>query len=340
MISDTPNRSLAIPDPRHETIPQGLSLEVLAYSRQAADRDILSNDQRLAKGYVALLAGRGQEKKELQAAQLFIEARLGELFGPHPGEPPGVRDITNDNISPELRHAFRRLAWNPDGTSRVNQARRKIRDGIFARSALIIDLDGDYRKKEDNGSVPLLEIRHGDFTDVLADIPDDSVDLILTDPPYAVEHLELWTQLGAFAATKLKSGGSLIAYSGQSTLYEAHARLTEHLRYWWTCSITPGQSQRLPGKWVIVGWKPILWFVKDTLGQRSYVADKITGSGARKTEHEWAQGSDEVKGFIESLTEPHQFVVDPMAGSGSFGYAAVELGRQFIGADIEVVAAE
>jgi hypothetical protein len=56
------------------------------------------------------------------------------------------------------------------------------------------------------------EIRHGDFREVLADIPDGSVALVLTDPPYAEEYLPLWDDLGAFAARVLRPGGSLVAY--------------------------------------------------------------------------------------------------------------------------------
>ena len=38
---------------------------------------------------------------------------------------------------------------------------------------------------------PTTDLRHGDFKTVLADIPDNSLDLILTDPPYPKEFLTL-----------------------------------------------------------------------------------------------------------------------------------------------------
>jgi len=49
-----------------------------------------------------------------------------------------------------------------------------------------------------------IEIRHGDFREVLADIPDQSVKLILTDPPYGKNYLSLWDNLGKFAARVLQ----------------------------------------------------------------------------------------------------------------------------------------
>jgi site-specific DNA-adenine methylase len=36
-----------------------------------------------------------------------------------------------------------------------------------------------------------IDLRYGDFKTVLADIPDNSLDLILTDPPYPKEFLTL-----------------------------------------------------------------------------------------------------------------------------------------------------
>src|ERR1035437_1089184 len=41
------------------------------------------------------------------------------------------------------------------------------------------------------GLPPNIDLRYGDFKTVLADIPDDSLDLILTDPPYPKEFLPL-----------------------------------------------------------------------------------------------------------------------------------------------------
>ena len=180
------------------------------------------------------------------------------------------------------------------------------------------------------------EIRAGDFRDVLADLPDASVDLILTDPPYGDKAIPSYEQLAEFAARKLKPGGSLICYTGQSILPDVLQKLGEHLRYWWTLSLDHRHGgQQLPGKWVMVEWKPIVWFVRDYRGGDAYIADKVRGSAPNKEAHEWAQGVEEVFHLIEQLTNPDDLVVDPFAGSGSFGRAALTLGRRFIGADLD-----
>lgn len=180
----------------------------------------------------------------------------------------------------------------------------------------------------------LFEIRRGDFQIVLDAIADESVDLIVTDPPYGDEHTHLYGDLGEWAARKLKPGGSLVAYVGQGNLPDVCSALDAHLRYWWTLALVHKHgAQQLPGKWIMVEWKPLVWYVKGHRSGRQYVADRMSGSRPHKELHEWAQGTDEVAYLIEQLSEPGGLVVDPFAGSGSFGYAAQALGRDFIGAE-------
>lgn len=176
----------------------------------------------------------------------------------------------------------------------------------------------------------------GDFRDDFdRNIETGSATLVLTDPPYETGALHLYSDLAERANRWLRPGGSLICYTGQATMPEALARLSEHLRYWWTLALTHSHGgQQLPGKWVLVEWKPVLWFVKDYRLGREYVADRLRGSSTEKSHHEWAQGIEEVKYLVERLTEPNELVLDPFAGSGSFGRAALALGRRFLGADV------
>src|SRR5690606_23960988 len=55
-----------------------------------------------------------------------------------------------------------------------------------------------------------VDIRLGDFREVLADVPDGSVDAIITDPPYPGEFVCLFTDLSKLAARILKPSGVLV----------------------------------------------------------------------------------------------------------------------------------
>ena len=177
----------------------------------------------------------------------------------------------------------------------------------------------------------------GDFRKIGGKIPDASVDLIFTDPPYDRKAIELYDGLGEFAARVLRPGGSLIAYIGQIQLPDAVADLSKHLRYWWTCSCYhSGPSLLRMNEYGIVnGWKPMLWFVKETRGDKTtFINDVATGS-REKSHHEWQQSEAEARYFIELLTEPDGFVVDPFCGGGTTPAACIGLGRKWAAFEIE-----
>jgi hypothetical protein len=200
------------------------------------------------------------------------------------------------------------------------------------------DAESSARREQSRTAAPILDdldLRIGDARVVLADVPDNSVPLILTDPPYGDEAEPLYCWLAEFAARALIPGGSLICYTGQSRLlrdgaiFEAAA-----LRYWWTLAMPHDQSQRLPGKFVIVEWKPVLWFVKEFRRGRSLVPDVLMSPRREKEQHNWGQGDGGIGPLIEHLTEPGELIVDPFAGTAIWGRRAHAMGRQWLGADI------
>lgn len=265
-----------------------------------------------------------------------------EIF-PQPAErAPQARDLAAKAFGVSGRNvsAYKRVAQDSELVSQREQQPADKRLTLGRAERLIRDREAAERRRDRAEQTIAAgkgryDLRSGDFRDVLADIPDGSVDLILTDPPYGDAATPIYGSLAKFADRVLVDGGSLVCYSGQSVLPDVFNQMTPHLRYWWTLALehTHG-GQQFPGKWVMVEWKPILWFVKEHRRGRGYVADRVRGTRPDKDTHEWAQGIEEVKYLIEQLTDPGNLVVDPFAGSGSFGVAAVHLGRHFIGADL------
>jgi ParB-like chromosome segregation protein Spo0J/16S rRNA G966 N2-methylase RsmD len=184
-----------------------------------------------------------------------------------------------------------------------------------------------------------ITLRCGDFREVLADLPADSVPLIFTDPPYDRASLPLYGDLARFAARVLCDGGSLLCYGGHYALPDILRHVLEGgggaLRFFWLIAIVHGgASARMHVQGVYVGWKPLLWFVK---GERRRddrgVRDCFAGGGAEKTYHDWAQGLQEARYYIAHLTRPGEPVVDPFAGSGTTLLAALLEGRRALGAE-------
>ena len=168
-----------------------------------------------------------------------------------------------------------------------------------------------------------------------SDIADNSIPLILTDPPYESAAMPLWLWLGDFAMRVLMPGGSLICYFGNTQVDKMHrilgdAGLVHHFAAW----MQHDASQRLAGKFVIADGKPILWYTKGFRRGRTLVPNVVSDSVCDKSAHNWAQGDGGVRVWIHHLTEPGETILDPCAGTGEWGRIAVEMGRRWKGADI------
>ena len=179
-------------------------------------------------------------------------------------------------------------------------------------------------------------LKTGDFRESTESIKDNSVDLIFTDPPYDKESIPLYGDVAEVASRILKPGGSLLAYAGHYALPQILADMEDHLRYWWMlCLKHSGNEARLPGKFVFVGYKPIVWFVKEKRLNKTFIADHYISKPPDKKDHDWQQGTSEAKYYIDKLTEPGDLVVDPFLGSGTTLVAAKELNRKGWGCDID-----
>ena len=64
------------------------------------------------------------------------------------------------------------------------------------------------RSTNDNSSSSNVNLLHGDFRQLLKTIPNESIDLIFTDPPYAAEYVPLYSDLAVIAHNVLKEGGA------------------------------------------------------------------------------------------------------------------------------------
>jgi len=326
-------------------VPRGFAEEVLARALESEDPLKVWNDAVTLAGLAQKWNGHGQEKNEIKAAQMFCEVQLGHMLGPRPE--PG--QFYGNQFSDGVSHAIHQTG-GVIPQPRISELQRfykwhdalleEVRNGKRSRRSLLLLVDQWDAADRPDPTLEDLDIRAGDFREVLSDVEPGSVALVLTDPPYPVRYLPLWDALGEWAATGLCSGGSLVAYCGQSILPDALNRLRPHLRYWWTLALVHRQSQMLPGKWVSIGWKPVIWFVRDARATQTMVPDTLAGSGTRKTiptgddEGDWAQGVDELESVISALTAPEDLIVDPFAGSGTVGLAAHRFGRRFIGAEL------
>lgn len=186
-----------------------------------------------------------------------------------------------------------------------------------------------------------IKLIHGDFIELNEKkiIPDSSVDLIFTDPPYSSEYLYLYEGLADSATRVLKTGGSLVFITGHIILpevFELFQTFRPDLKYWWTFAVKhSGHHTKIYPRRMFAEWKPMLWYVKgekvNDLTVSNTIGDYIESIPPSKIEHEWQQSIVEAEYVIKNLTIEKQTVLDPMLGTGTTGIAALTLGRKFIG---------
>lgn len=244
------------------------------------------------------------------------------------------RRIMASPIGPELLDAIR------DGTETYHGADRKVKK-LLEKEAK------ERRKREALEKVSALALderlilRHGDFCEVLNDLPDSSVDLILTDPPYALEYLELWNKLGEVAFRLLKDGGLLLAYAGNEKVCNKNARLeasglAEYCQLYIPLSLRQWLGNRQ------IGVKPVLALSKGRPREHEKFFALVPTNGKvdkdAKEYHEWGQPLDEARYLVKKFSSAGDLVVDPMCGSATVPIAAYLEGRRGLGCEVDKAA--
>ncbi len=172
-----------------------------------------------------------------------------------------------------------------------------------------------------------------------AEVGAETVDVIITDPPYPEEFLDTYAYLAEFGARVLKPGGHLLAMAGQSYLPEVFERMLEHgLTYAWTLAyLTPGgQAVQLWDRKFNTFWKPIVFFTKGD-SDRPWRGDVVSSdvNANEKDVHPWQQSESGIVRLITDFSEQGDLVADPFLGGGTTAGCALSLGRRFLGIDVD-----
>jgi len=179
----------------------------------------------------------------------------------------------------------------------------------------------------------------GDFRKLAHCIPDNSVELVFTDPPWDRDSVPLYCDAAKEAARILKPGGSMITYVGQVILPDVLPLMMQHLKYFWTgAALRDGRLNQIHAYGIENTFMPMLWLVKEYRGDvQTFVRDSVLGV-RQKQFHEWQQSQEDAEHFIGGLTSPTGIVVDFFAGGGTTIAAAIRLKRQWTAFEIDEAA--
>lgn len=243
-----------------------------------------------------------------RAAKLILEAEEKGEITPEVAQAVRLNKVAVHRVAKDIKETRQKKAREEKRTEAVKET--PIPDGLIV---------GDFRQHADS-------------------IPNGSVSLIFTDPPYDREASKMLPELGKFAADKLMDGGSLVLYVGQTQIPAALDALRPHLRYWWTIAcIHSGRSTVMREYGLNAGWKAVLWFVKGTRHDNSIMVNDTMSGGEEKAHHDWQQSQSEAEYWIEKLTDESGVVCDPFMGGGTTAAAAQAKGRKWVGFEINEI---
>lgn len=250
---------------------------------------------------------------------------------------PAKKPVINVNTTKELQRGIdacqtvgpKELPQKPLELKRVERIARESE-----RKRLRQQEVNDYKAGQ-------IELLHGDFNIKGQEIPDNSVDVIFTDPPYDQASLPLWSQLGRLANRVLKPSGLLVSYSGSLYLNQIFPMLDDHLTYLWTAAIYhSGSKKKIYPVGMNQAWKPILIYYKSP--KNIYwptITDMVSG-GESKQHHDWEQSVAEASHYIKAFCPRNSVLLDPMMGSGTSLVAGLQsgLGLHCIGIELDKAA--
>lgn len=186
------------------------------------------------------------------------------------------------------------------------------------------------------------ELWQGDFRELGQRIPDGSVDLVFTDPPFDTAGLALWPEFARVAHRVLKPGGFALVYAGILRLPEGLAALADAgLVYWWTAAIgVRAPAPMIHLRAVRTSWRPVLILVKPPVptgasGGPMFQDFILNGPPREKAFHDWQQRLGPARQLLRRFSRPGQLVLDFFAGSGTFPLAALVEGRRALGIEFD-----
>ena len=209
----------------------------------------------------------------------------------------------------------------------------------------------------------MIDLRQGDCLEVMKDIPDESIDLIVTDPPYKIvqggctnkavrlkgsnqEQLKKGTLFNNNSIKfsewipeiyrVLKNNSHCYIMSNDRNISEL-LNVCENVGFKLLNILVWGKSKHSPNRYYLKNCEFIVFLRKGK-------AKNINNMGAKQLllvnnvdnkKHPSQKPTELMKIFIENSSQKNDMILDPFMGSGSTGVACKELHRNFIGIELD-----
>lgn len=198
----------------------------------------------------------------------------------------------------------------------------------------------------------------GDCLEVMKQLPDGSVDAVITDPPYGVDYQSAWRSDKAQWKPKIANdtkpfiwwlhdaykmtvmGGALLSFC-RWDVQEAFKQAIGWAGFTIKSQIIWDREVHGMGdlKGQFAPQHDVVWFASkgrcELRGTRPKSVIRSKRISAEVLTHPNEKPVDLMGDLIVKVTDTGRTVLDPMMGSGTTGVACANLGRKFIGIEIE-----
>jgi len=182
----------------------------------------------------------------------------------------------------------------------------------------------------------------GDAKELAKAIPDESVDLIFTDPSWSRNDLGLFAWLSIEAKRVLKNDGFILTFSGKSHLDNVMMLLSKNLFFYWPIvGYQPQSNLVFNPRRILEKWRPALLYSKTFESKRQSFIPDLWPTNRDKRYHRWGQGKDFWLFYLSKFRNGiNTLVLDPFTGGGTIPAVCKILSCCWLAFEIDPATAE
>lgn len=207
-----------------------------------------------------------------------------------------------------------------------------------------------------------------DYREVIAKIPDNSIDLIATDPPYRVTNRGNSGTMGGMMKDKktmkgkifdfndlnisdyinefyriLKPNAHCYIFCNQKNLFQFMEVINRHSKFKWFKNLIWLKDNKIANQYYMSQFEYIIFLRKGKAKRINHCGtsevlrfkNEKTKDAQGKTIHPTEKPINLMKTLIKNSTKENEIVCDPFSGIGSTALACLESNRKFIGTEID-----
>lgn len=177
----------------------------------------------------------------------------------------------------------------------------------------------------------MIDLRQGDCLELMKNMPDKSIDWVITDPPYGIDIAE-WdkklTKEYFEEIFRVSKNQIIFGYNYYTDILPP----TEAFIVWYKQPFLKNQSQ-CELIWTSLEMKPKVFHYRYAGNCEGY-PNQLKVNYKKKSQHPTEKPVEVMNYLINTYTKEGDIIFDPFMGSGTTGVSAVKNKRQFRGIEL------